>query len=89
VNDGEPEPCAFVERAAERLEKPVQFRWRNPASLVANRDRQLLDATFLLYLRGHEQTAAGGHRSEAVGRQVPENLPDLILVGVKPDRLRR
>ena len=35
------------------------------------------------------QAPAVGHRLESVGGQVPDDLPQLVLVGVHPDRVRR
>ena len=42
VNDGQAEPGALVERAAERLEELVELVGRNAAALVLDRDDQLI-----------------------------------------------
>ena len=85
VDDRQAEPGAAAERAAERVEDGVDFLGRDAGALVAHADLRLP------VLGGDEQLQppAVGHRLEAVGGQVPDDLPQLVLVGVDPHRIRR
>ena len=84
-----PSPVPFSNDAVERLEEAVEFGRRNAAAFILDRDAQLFLAAASLALRRQQETAAGGHRAQTVGGEVPEDLADLVLVRLEPNRIGR
>ena len=84
-----PSPVPFSNELVERLEEAVEFGWRNAAAFVLDRDVQLFLAAASSALRRQQETAAGRHRAQTVGGEVPEDLADLVLVRLEPNRIGR
>ena len=89
MDDGEAKARTFIERAAEGLKELVELGGRNAAALVRDGDGRVLDAAVLFDVGRHQQPAALRHRAQPIGRQVPQNLSNLVFVCVEPDRFRR
>ena len=90
MNDRQSEARASIEGAAERLKDSVEILGRDPASLILNSQN---DPTVAfrpeIGCDRQPETPATGHRAQPVRREVPDDLPDLVLVRLAPDRALR
>src|SRR3954449_3503191 len=91
MHDGEAETGAAGEAAAERLEDPVDLVLGDADALVLDPDDQFASAScpIVPLLDAEAELAAVRHGANRVGRQVPDDLPDLVLVCVVPGLRRR
>ena len=84
MNDGEAEAAALRELPWNGWKRPSSSSGGNadalrPAPMITTPSRGRLERA------GEPQPAAVGHRAQAVGRQVPDDLPDLAFVGLVPE----
>src|SRR5688572_31104251 len=89
MDDGEAEAGPPLERAAVRLKDAVELLGWNAAPFVLHADHHLVLRRGMVGLDREEQAAAVGHRAQAVGGNVPDDLTDLVLVRLVPDGRRR
>src|SRR5580765_4558375 len=87
VDDRQAETAALGKPSVERLEEALQLRGGHANSFV-------LDCQRDAFRRGLDrpretEPATIGHRAEAIGRQVPDDLLDLPFVGLVPELARR
>jgi len=88
MHNRQAQACAFVERAVKRLKNRVQVLRRNPAALILHRQQRRAGA-IIRGRRSQQEAASLRHRLEAIRRQVPDHLSDLILVSFTPHGIGR
>ena len=88
MNDREAEPGAPLEPAAERLEDAVEILRRDADALIVDRQHHFAGRRSSgVCSDGQREPPAVRHGPQAVGRQVPHDLPNLVLVGLEQHRL--
>src|SRR6185369_15558183 len=87
MDDGQSETAALGKPAVERLKQAFQFGRGDADPLVLDRQRDAFGSG--LDRPDETEPATVGHRPEAIGRQVPDDLLDLPFVGLVPELARR
>ena len=85
VHDRQTQARALAERAAERLEDAVEIFGRDADALVLTVEHAPRRPS-AFGARRSGAAAALGHRAQTVGREVPDDLADLVFVGLDQHR---
>src|SRR5262245_1327427 len=86
MDNGEAQTAALGKTAVERLKEAFQLGSGNADPLVLDRQRDVF--RHRLDRPGETEPATVGHRAEAIGRQVPDDLLYLSFVGFVPELVR-